>query len=190
MTTRRWLIALIAVITLVTGIACKDTSSKSDPFPAPVDRPKAHPTAWDNTPATGDVPAEVQGPPVVNGDAGPQNDSHFVVYQLVFVSKREAGGHVEYIDQNGHTVENVTVKVHHKNVAGDRGGWAGQWEHVERAHLGIAMGFTWYPIASADTWAMCGMIYNGTPVDYQIVQYGPCAVSFTLPNQLPKPRNP
>lgn len=188
-------LAAVALLCLLTAGNCdagtpKSSSGGHDFAPPDPNLPHPHPTAWDNTPATGgDVPAAVQGPPVVNGDAGPQNDSHFVVYQLVFVAKRESGGHVEYTDQNGHTVGPIDVKASAKVKAGTSGGFSGAWEHIERAHLGIAMGFTWFPIPS-DSWAMCTLIYNGSPVDYQIVQGGPCAVSYGLPGKLPTPRNP
>lgn len=158
--------------------------------PAGQPQPAPHPTKWDNTPATGvGAPSEIEGPPVVNGDAGPQNDSHYVVYQLIFVSPREVGGTVEYVDQNGNNVPAVPVKTTHRNRAGAGKGYGGSWEHIEKSHTSIAMGFTWYPAAEGG-WAMCTLLFNGAPVDYQIVQSGPCAVSFTLPGDLPKPRNP
>lgn len=183
-----WLLAALAVLSVACGPNADNNDgvgSKPGDFPAPA----PHATVWDNRPAEGNVPTDIQGPPVVNGDAGPQNDSHFVIYQLHFVAKRQVGGHVEFVDQNGHTIGPVDVPANSKVVAGNGNGWAGSWEHIERAHLGIPMGFTWFPIAS-DAWAMCGMIYNGEPVDYQIVQGGPCAVGWTLPNKLPTPRNP
>lgn len=191
----RRVLTVLALLPLLAAGKCDvhDEGAQSHPgdFPAPAEQPKPapHATVWDNTPADGDVPAAVQGPPVVNGDAGPQNDSHFVVYQLHAVAKRQAGGHVEYVDQNGHVIGPVDIPANSKVVAGKAGGWAASWEHIERAHLGIPMGFTWFPIPP-DSWAVCNMIYNGVPVDYQIVQGGPCAVSWTLPGTLPAPRNP
>jgi hypothetical protein len=191
LSTRTWAAVALALLCLLTAGKC-DTNQSPPGHTPEHGHPAVQPTpnnAPHKQPVPG-APAEVQGPPVVNGDAGPQNDSHFVVYQLHFVSKRQAGGHVEYIDQNGHTVGPVQIPANSKVVAGSGKGFAGSWEHIERAAgLGAAMGFTWFPIPT-DSWAICSMIYNGEPVDYQIVQGGPCATSYTLPDQLPTPRNP
>lgn len=183
--------ALTAVVTLASQSlnACENADPSVGDKPGDFPKPAPHAKVWDNRPADGDgVPSQVQGPPVVNGDAGPQNDSHFVIYQLIFVSKRQSGGHVEYISYNNLTVP-VDVSAKSKVKAGNGQGWGGSWETIERAKPSLAMGFTWFPIPN-DSWAMCNMIYNGTPVDYQIVQGGPCAVSWTLPMELPKPKNP
>lgn len=177
------------LVTLVIGAACDAESGKS-PGSAPENHPVQAPTAYPhNVPNHGaDTPKEVQGPPVVNGDAGPENDSHFVVYQLICITKRETGGRVEYVNQNGQTIP-VNVKSHGRTQAGTQRAFSCNFEHIEKAHLGIPMGFSWFP-NDADTWAMCTLIYNGETVDYQVVPQGPCAVSFRVPPTLPKPKNP
>jgi hypothetical protein len=189
-------IVLAILVLLMTGAAesCKEgdrTGQQGQPgdFPAPVERPKANPTPGaPHKQPNKNAPETLQGPPVVDADPGPHNDSHFIVYQLTYVSDREVGGSVEFVDQNGHIVGPVQVKAERWKSGGGKK-FGGQWEHIERAHLGIPMGFTWFPVGK-NQWAMCTLIYNGEPVDYQIVPDGPCAVSWTLPKDLPNPKNP
>lgn len=185
---------LAAVLVFLTAGKCDPGQSRSSTgghdFPVPAGQPVQAPTPGrqHNVPNPG-APTEVQGPPVVRGDAGPENDSHFVVYQVVFITKRETGGHVDYTDQNGRTIEGVTVKSDGRVQAGAARKYSGAWEHVERARPGIAMGMTFWPL-DGDTWSMCSVIFNGHVVDYLVSESGPCAVSWQLPQQLPPAVNP
>lgn len=162
---RTRIVAALVTTALLVGFTC-ETGSPSSPdndggFPAPLDAA----TSWEPAPAPDPsaMYSAIQNPDMVT--------------MILLVRKHELGGKVRYIVHSGAEQEVTVTSKRVELPNGDHEWWV-EWNLPVVAEKGKTYGFTWFP-KGPGAFAQCTLYYNKVLQDYQHVQRGQCAVSFT-----------
>lgn len=164
------LILSLATLTLLMGGSCaddqthpenqaqpsKNTSKRSNSEPLPTITP--HPL------------------PDPSAMASAENNPKFVVLKLV--ADTDFGGKIEYTVHSG-APQTITIK-REQLFRDTNGTHYVLWHLPVIAEDGTTYGFSWFPNGFSGR-AFCFLYAKGRVEDYQIVQGGSCAVSYSIP---------
>jgi hypothetical protein len=157
---RKTVTALAAVMVLLTMGAADSCKSGEGDKP----KPKPKPTKVQ-------APNPNPNPEVPAADPGPQNDKDRVLLKVVWIGERRGNVHVRI-----NTNDLPIIYAPKPTKIGRH--YSGHWDGAYSLSGVTTIGFSWEPDAGGMP-AQCTIYHLGLPVDYQGVNGGPCAVSWT-----------
>lgn len=104
-------------------------------------------------------------------DPGPHNDDEHAVLKVAWLGERSGDIEVSI----NHVVQ---PKFRAPRPTKMGGFYSGAWEHTYNLSGVTVIGFTWLP-SGGNMSAQCSVIHKGSVVNYQGVDTGPCAASWT-----------